>query len=125
MASSKSRPPSQRKAKSGHTFLKQRVKESIVITELIVLDVTQFGSILGCQMPRGWQQSGVCVVRKERLHLILAFGVEDGASTKEQYTTWLHQWPQGLEDFGLQQCQLGNIRLPSQPTNIRMTPHNA
>lgn len=76
-------------------------------------------------MPRRRQQMGMGVVRKKRLYLILTLCSENRARAVQQSPPRLQQWPQGLEQSGLDRDKLGNIGLPAQPAHIGVTPHNA
>ena len=76
-------------------------------------------------MPRSRQAGHCSVACKKRLHLHIAFGLEDGAGAIDHTTAWLQQRPQRIEQLGLDGGELGHIAFAAQPAHIGLAANNA
>src|SRR5688572_2035073 len=71
------------------------------------------------------QQTGISVVRKKRLDLLLPFGTEYRTGAVQQAATRAHQGPKRPQQAGLQGGKLGNVAFAAQPSHVRVAPNDA
>jgi hypothetical protein len=96
-----------------------------MITDEIIRDCLAVYTVCGQQMAWRWQQSSRFIGSQERLDLIFSLSPENRAGAIKQPATWFQNGPQRFQQLGLNDSQLGDVRLPAQPANIWVAPHNA
>ena len=77
------------------------------------------------QMAGRWQQLGIGVALKKRLHGFIPFGTEDRTGAVKQSPARRQERPKRFEQLRLNLTQLGAVVGSTQPTHVRVSAHDA